>query len=69
MNKVSKILMHFLKQHFGLQRNTTIFSAKPTAFLKTIYREILKAERNWIMTGKSSIKESLLVSGKEKGNQ
>ena len=68
MNKVSKILMNFLKQHFGLQRNTTIFSAKPAAFLKTIYREILKAERNWIMTGKLSIQESLLGSGKEKGN-
>lgn len=69
MNKTSKIFTQFLKDNFGVQKNTPIFSAKSAAFLKTIYKDILKAERTWIVTGKESIHRHQPHLGHIHGNQ
>ena len=59
MNPVSKNIMQFIKGNFGVQKNTPIFTSKSVAFLKTIYKDILKSERNWIDDGNASIHRSL----------
>lgn len=64
---MSKILMQFLKENFGVQKNKPIFSSKSKAFFKTIYKEIIKSERQWILKGNESISRSYL--GHVNGNK